>query len=226
MKSLKTLVLGTTVAVGVAGFAAGADASAHTSYKVQSGDTLSGISQKFGKDYSFVSSIASANGISNPNLIHAGTTLVIPDGTTTVRKTAQPVQKQQVQQSSTYKAPSQQKQQTTYKAPVQQKQQAQTQTKSYQSTQKSQTTQKASNASSYQGSSSSAKAWIAQKESSNSYDARSATGKYIGKYQLDKSYLNGDYSPANQERVADNYVKQRYGSWEKAKQFWLANGWY
>lgn len=220
MKSLKTLVLGTTVAVGVAGFAAGADASAHTSYKVQSGDTLSGISQKFGKDYSFVSSIASANGISNPNLIHAGTTLVIPDGTTTVRKTAQPVQKQQVQQSSTYKAPSQQKQQTTYKAPVQQKQQAQTQTKSYQST------QKASNASSYQGSSSSAKAWIAQKESSNSYDARSATGKYIGKYQLDKSYLNGDYSAANQERVADNYVKQRYGSWEKAKQFWLANGWY
>ncbi|HZG10613.1 MAG TPA: peptidase M23, partial [Kurthia gibsonii] len=86
--------------------------------------------------------------------------------------------------------------------------------------------QKASNASSYQGSSSSAKSWIAQKESSNSYEARSATGKYIGKYQLDKSYLNGDYSAANQERVADNYVKQRYGSWEKAKQFWVSNGWY
>ncbi|MCA9725522.1 MAG: LysM peptidoglycan-binding domain-containing protein, partial [Kurthia sp.] len=98
MKSLKTLVLGTTVAVGVAGFVAGADASAHTSYKVQSGDTLSGISQKFGKDYSFVSSIASANGISNPNLIHVGTTLVIPDGTTTVRKTAQPVKQQTTHQ--------------------------------------------------------------------------------------------------------------------------------
>ena len=40
------------------------------------------------------------------------------------------------------------------------------------------------------------------------------------------SYLNGDYSPANQERVADQYVAGRYGSWDAAKSFWLANGWY
>lgn len=70
----------------------------------------------------------------------------------------------------------------------------------------------------------SAKAWIANKESTNNYNARN--GRYIGKYQLDASYLNGDYSAANQERVAERYVKQRYGSWAKAQAFHQANGWY
>lgn len=70
----------------------------------------------------------------------------------------------------------------------------------------------------------SAKNWIAQKESNGSYSA--SNGQYIGKYQLSSSMLNGDYSPENQERVADNYVTQRYGSWQNAKEAWLANGWY
>ncbi|QHF55625.1 MULTISPECIES: LysM peptidoglycan-binding domain-containing protein [Streptococcus] len=69
-----------------------------------------------------------------------------------------------------------------------------------------------------------AKEWIAQKESGGSYDARN--GIYIGRYQLTNTYLNGDYSPENQERVADAYVASRYGSWSAAYQFWLANGWY
>lgn len=73
-------------------------------------------------------------------------------------------------------------------------------------------------------STSSAKEWIAMKESSGSYDARN--GRYVGRYQLDSSYLNGDFSPANQERVAEQYVSQRYGSWEAAQSFWLQNGWY
>ena len=71
---------------------------------------------------------------------------------------------------------------------------------------------------------SAAKEWIAQHESSGSYTAQN--GRYIGRDQLTDSYLNGDYSPANQERTADNYVASRYGSWEAAQQFWLANGWY
>ncbi|MDF7672998.1 hypothetical protein PT281_06930 [Lactobacillus sp. ESL0701] len=71
---------------------------------------------------------------------------------------------------------------------------------------------------------SSAKAWIAGRESGGSYSAQN--GQYIGKYQLSSSYLNGDYSAANQERVADNYVASRYGSWTAAKAFWQANGWY
>lgn len=69
-----------------------------------------------------------------------------------------------------------------------------------------------------------AKAWIAFKESTNNYNARN--GRYIGKYQLTDSYLNGDFSPENQERVADEYVASRYGSWTAAKSFWLQNGWY
>lgn len=69
-----------------------------------------------------------------------------------------------------------------------------------------------------------AKAWIAFKESTDNYDARN--GRYIGKYQLTDTYLNGDFSPENQERVADEYVASRYGSWVAAKEFWLQNGWY
>ncbi|VJR56089.1 LysM domain protein [Streptococcus pneumoniae] len=69
-----------------------------------------------------------------------------------------------------------------------------------------------------------AKEWIAQKESGGSYTA--TNGRYIGRYQLTDSYLNGDYSAENQERVADAYVAGRYGSWTAAKNFWLNNGWY
>ena len=69
-----------------------------------------------------------------------------------------------------------------------------------------------------------AKEWIAQKESSGSYTAKN--GQYYGRYQLSLSYLNGDLSEANQEKVANQYVVNRYGSWSAAKNFWLANGWY
>lgn len=55
--------------------------------------------------------------------------------------------------------------------------------------------------------------------------SKTATFDY-GRYQLDSSYLGGDFSPANQERVVEQYVAQRYGSWENAQAFWLANGWY
>ncbi len=74
------------------------------------------------------------------------------------------------------------------------------------------------------GSEADAKAWIANKESGGSYTAQN--GQYYGKYQLSISYLNGDLSATNQEKVADNYVYSRYGSWTAAKTFWLANGWY
>ena len=70
----------------------------------------------------------------------------------------------------------------------------------------------------------SARAWIVQRESGGDYNA--CNGKYIGKYQLDKSYLNGDYSPANQEKTAERYVKQRYGSWVNAQKHWQTHNWY
>ncbi len=69
-----------------------------------------------------------------------------------------------------------------------------------------------------------AKETIAQRESSGSYTAQN--GQYYGRYQLTLSYLNGDLSAENQERVADAYVASRYGSWTAALAFWNANGWY
>ena len=86
------------------------------------------------------------------------------------------------------------------------------------------TTSTSSYTSNVSGSEAAAKAWIAGRESGGSYTARN--GQYVGKYQLSASYLNGDYSAANQERVADNYVKSRYGSWTAAQSLCQANGWY
>lgn len=99
---------------------------------------------------------------------------------------------------------------------------------SYQGSAQTQAPVQKSSSSSYKsratGSEASAKAWIAGRESGGSYSARN--GQYIGKYQISSSYLGGDYSAANQEKAADNYVKSRYGSWTAAKSFWQANGWY
>lgn len=69
-----------------------------------------------------------------------------------------------------------------------------------------------------------AKNWIAMHESGGRYNARN--GVCYGKYQLNISYLHGNYSRSNQERTADNYVYGRYGSWVNAKRFWLAHHWY
>lgn len=69
-----------------------------------------------------------------------------------------------------------------------------------------------------------AKEWIAQRESGGSYTAQN--GQYVGRYQLSSSYLNGDYSPSNQEQVADNYCLERYGSWQNAKEHWESMGWW
>ncbi|NDR60914.1 LysM peptidoglycan-binding domain-containing protein [Fructilactobacillus sanfranciscensis] len=84
--------------------------------------------------------------------------------------------------------------------------------------------QSAPAASSVSGSDATAKDWIAGRESGGNYGAQN--GQYVGKYQLSASYLNGDYSAANQERVADNYVTSRYGSWSGAQSFWQSHGWY
>ncbi len=86
--------------------------------------------------------------------------------------------------------------------------------------QTTQTTQQAVASSSEQA----ARDWIASRESGGSYTAQN--GNYYGKYQLSSAYLGGDYSAENQERVANSYVLNRYGSWANAKSHWLQNGWY
>lgn len=69
-----------------------------------------------------------------------------------------------------------------------------------------------------------AKEWIAQRESGGDYNA--TNGRYIGLYQLDSSYLDGDYSPENQEEAAEAYIADRYGSWQAAQEHWESHGWY
>ncbi|MDM8219303.1 MULTISPECIES: LysM peptidoglycan-binding domain-containing protein [Limosilactobacillus] len=186
-----------TAALGAVVFGVAATATvanADTTYTVQSGDTLSSISQKFANDNSLIQTLAQQNNIQDINKIYVGQQLVVKtDGqgtdATQTAATAQPAA-----QATTQSAAAQTSQTTS------------------------------SYTSSVSGSEAAAKAWIAARESGNNYGARN--GQYIGKYQLSASYLNGDYSAANQERVADNYVASRYGSWTNAQQFWMSNGWY
>lgn len=105
-----------------------------------------------------------------------------------------------------------------------QQQSAQVQATTYSANTYSTNTTTTTYTSTVSGDEAAAKAWIANKESGGSYTAQN--GQYYGKYQLSSSYLHGDYSAANQEQVADNYVANRYGSWTAAQQFWQSHGWY
>lgn len=163
---------------------------------VKSGDTVS----KLAKDYNTtVDAIVNTNKLSNANLIFVGQKLEIGEATQ-ADNNQQAAQGQQSQQS----------QQVT---PAASSQQA---TTNYNTT--------SNYTSNVSGDEQAAKEWIAARESGGSYTAQN--GRYYGRYQLDTSYLGGDFSPANQDRVADQYVASRYGSWSAAKSYWLSNGWY
>ena len=175
-------------------------------YTVKAGDTLSEIAETYNTT---VEKLAKLNNIKNVDLIFIDQVLVI-DGeapvaqtTTTEAPVAEveetPAVAETVVEETTYEE--------TYEAP------APAVAESY-----------SAPAATVSGSEAEAKEWIAQKESGGSYTA--TNGRYIGRYQLTDSYLNGDYSAENQERVADAYVAGRYGSWTAAKNFWLNNGWY
>ena len=177
-------------------------------YTVKPGDTLSEIAETYNTT---VEKLAKLNNIKNVDLIFIDQVLVI-DGeapvaqtTTTEAPVAEveetPAVAETVVEETTYEE--------TYSAPAP----APAAAESY-----------SAPAATVSGSEAEAKEWIAQKESGGSYTA--TNGRYIGRYQLTDSYLNGDHSAENQERVADAYVAGRYGSWTAAKNFWLNNGWY
>lgn len=177
-------------------------------YTVKPGDTLSEIAETYNTT---VEKLAKLNNIKNVDLIFVDQVLVI-DGeapvaetTTTEAPVAEveetPAVAETVVEETTYEE--------TYEAPAS----APAVAESY-----------SAPAATVSGSEAEAKEWIAQKESGGSYTA--TNGRYIGRYQLTDSYLNGDHSAENQERVADAYVAGRYGSWTAAKNFWLNNGWY
>ena len=84
--------------------------------------------------------------------------------------------------------------------------------------------QKTSQSANLSSSERAAKEWIAQRESGGSYTAQN--GVHYGRYQLDLAYLGGDLSPQHQEEVAQQYMQNRYGSWQAAQAHWMANGWW
>ncbi|EUJ17284.1 LysM peptidoglycan-binding domain-containing protein [Listeria aquatica] len=201
--AVATLTVGVTTVVG--GHLANAE-----SVSVAKGDTLSKIANEHNTT---VANLAQLNGIANINLIYVGQSLEVGNGGAT--QTAQPA----TQAAASQGQATTQKQQ----APSQSQTQS-SQPRQQQATQQTQTQAKPANTGS--SSDQQAKEWIAQRESGGSYGARSASGKYIGRYQLTNSYLKGDYSQANQERVANSYVQSRYGSWSNAKAHHEQYGWY
>ena len=173
-----------------------------TTYTVKSGDTLSEIAEKYNTT---VEKLAEKNKIKDIHLIYVDQVLVIDGEAPAISTTTAeaPVAAPAATETTTYEAPA-------ASVTVAEETVA--------------TTEASASTSTVSGSEAEAKEWIAQKESGGSYTA--TNGRYIGRYQLTDSYLNGDYSAENQERVADAYVAGRYGSWTAAKNFWLNNGWY
>lgn len=209
MKMKKVLVSAAALTGTIAGATVVANADTVT---VKAGDTVSELAQKYNTT---VNTIQQLNNLSNPNLIFVGQQLKVNND-----NNGQAVAQQN---TNTNNAQTAQQQATSQNTQAQASTQQAAQQSASQNTQ-AQASNNSNYNSSVSGGDAAAKAWIAQHESSNNYNARN--GQYIGKYQLSASYLNGDYSPANQERVADQYVAQRYGSWTNAQRFWEANGWY
>lgn len=204
-KKIKTTLAG--VAALFAVFAPSfVSAQESSTYTVKEGDTLSEIAETHNTT---VEKLAENNHIDNVHMIYVGQELVI-DGPVAPVATPAP---------TTYAAPAAQDE--TVLAPAAETKEVAEETAPVASAPVAEASAPAATVS---GSEAEAKEWIAQKESGGSYTA--TNGQYIGRYQLTDSYLNGDYSAANQERVADAYVAGRYGSWSAAKNFWLNNGWY
>lgn len=230
-KKVAKITAAITGAVALGTVATATTANADSIYTVQAGDTLSGISYKLGHDLTFVDTLANNNNIADKNLIYVGQQLVIKDDGEVAPATQEEVATlpaaNVAPQADTQATPAEnqaqqnQQVQSNQEAPVAQQQVQTPQTQNVQ--QQSSAQASTSYNSNVAGNDAAAKAWIAARESGGSYSARN--GQYIGKYQLSASYLNGDYSEANQERVADQYVASRYGSWSAAQSFWQSHGW-
>lgn len=233
----KVLLSAATVVGFTAATAAAANADTVT---VNAGDTLSHIASR---NNTTVEALQQLNNLENINLIFPGQKIEVGGQAQTVEQApvvvAQPAQTTQAAQAAQAQAVAQ----AQAKAAVEAQQAAQAQAQAVAQAQaaaqqaaQAAAVQQAAQGQSYtvaqqpttnttgNGDEAAAREWIAGKESGGSYTV--TNGQYIGKYQLSASYLNGDYSAENQERVANNYVSSRYGSWTNAKQHWLQNGWY
>ena len=76
-----------------------------------------------------------------------------------------------------------------------------------------------------------ARSWVSMHESSHRWYVLSYGHVCVGYFQLNPHYLGYrhghiDLRPRHQVRVADRYVRGRYGNWVNAKRFWEAHRWY
>ena len=189
-------------------------------YTVKPGDTLSDIASVFNTT---VDELASVNQIENKNLIKIGQVLKTSQAMTAATEQVVSTMATPAEETTSVETPAPQATEApvtvavttpaTTQAPAQTPAPAQpapVTTGGY--------------TSSLSAEEAAAKEESARRESGGSYTAQN--GQYYGRYQLTISYLNGDLSPENQERVADAYVYGRYGSWVAALAHSNAKGWY
>ena len=209
-KSLKKGIVGLIVGLGLLGTTQLAQAD---TVKVKPGDTLSEIAQVH---HDTVAHLEKVNQLKDVAVIFPGDTLVT--GKTNPKKAKvtdplkpieNPVQHfNQSQEQLHYEAPKQA--QTASQSVTQVSQQpapVKQDTPAPQPQAQSQNTQGGSSA-----------------EDSIIYDesrgqAGVSNGRYYGLYGMDVSRLHGDYSVANQRAVAQQYMQERYGTWERAREF-------
>ena len=218
MKMKKVLVSAAALTGAMVGTQA--IANADTIVTVKAGDTVSELARQYDTT---ISAIQQLNNLSNPNLIFVGQQLKVQGQAQQAPKQTVPVQPAKAVQTQAPKQNVQPQQTQTVQAQAP-KQNVQTQQTTVKAQTSKQQAQPSNNNAGLSSSDEAAKAWIVARESGGNYNARN--GQYVGKYQLSASYLNGDYSPANQDRVANQYVQSRYGSWTNAQRFWQAHGWY
>lgn len=237
---IKKILLSAATVTGM--MAVGTVAANADTVTVKAGDTVSVLAHEYGTT---VDTIKQSNQLQNENLIFVGQKLQINGTAATTNQVAPAVQQPATSvQSSTPAAtqtqqPAQSTQSSTPAAAQSQQPAQKTQSSTpaaAQSQQPAQSTQSAPAAkqqtqpattttnTTISLSDSSARDWIAARESGGSYTA--TNGNYYGKYQLSRSYLHGDYSAANQDRVANQYVAAQYGSWQGAVNHWKEHGWY
>lgn len=204
-KNIKQTLLSLTAAAGL--FAAGSVAANADTVTVKAGDTVSDIALAH---HTTVAAIEKANKLADVNFILPGQKLEI-DKKGNVKVVEQPQQQAAVQQQApaTAQTPAPQASVQQAQAPVAQAQPQQRSAQPQRST------------ANVSGSEAAARQFIMARESGGDYSARN--GIYIGAYQLSSDKLNGDYSRANQDRVAQQYVTARYGSWQAAQQYWNAH---
>ena len=206
-----------------------------STYTVKAGDTLWGISHKYGVSLNKIEALNNKS-----SLIYVGDKIKLTGAYTYTAPVVQTKVNYNASTQASNQATIQSSTQTSHNQSVTTPQstastQTSNQAASQSSTQASYNQpvtaqQSTASTSTYSNASTSAdgsaKEQIAQAESGGSYAAvNPSTGAY-GKYQLLPQYLHGDYSPANQERVFQQYCRQRYNGVAQALSFRQAHGWY